>query len=167
MKRRPYISGLTMILLIAAFFTGCSGTKFQSPSAEDNLYLTPIPQSTLDAFVITPPITSKMQAVLMARRELGTTRLEFTEPPSVVSVDEMDLADANRAAGFPQSSTNDLSGDTNAWLIIFEGDFRIVPPDPMHTYTPEPAGPGCAAVIIITSNGMSSGIGTLDCPTSQ
>jgi hypothetical protein len=82
-----------------------------------------------------------------------------------VSVEEMDLGDANRAAGFPEPSTNDLSSDTNAWLIIFEGDFRIVPPDPMHTYTPEPAGHGCMAVIIIANSALPSGAGTVNCPT--
>ena len=106
-----------------------------------------------------------MQAVIAARRYLGTTRLEFSTPPNIVSVEEMNLTNANRRAGFPGAAVNDVPGDTKVWLVIFEGDYRIVPPDPMHTLTPNPPGHGCSAVIILANIGLPSGIGTLGCPS--
>ncbi|HSB67552.1 MAG TPA: hypothetical protein VLD65_13325 [Anaerolineales bacterium] len=165
MKKKTDLMIFVIVSSLIPFFLGCSGRPSPSTPTEESLYLTPIPQSTLDSFVMTPPITSKMQAVIIARRELSTTRLEFTAPPGVISVEEMSLADAIRVTGFPSSSTNDLIGDTRAWLVVFEGDYRIVPPDPMHTYTPEPAGHGCAAVIVMVSSALPGGAGTLNCPT--
>ena len=166
-NRRFYFYHFVIIFSLLIFLSGCSGLQSTVTPTEDTLYLTPMPQSTLDAAIITALITTKLQAVIAARRELGTTRLEFSAPPSVLSIEKMNLADAYRAAGFTQPSASDLSGETSAWLIIFEGDFRIVPPDPMHTFTPGAPGHGCAAVIIVANGGVSGGAGTLTCPTPQ
>jgi hypothetical protein len=152
--------------ILAMIASGCSFAIYRPNPTEDTLYLTPIPQSTLDAITITPPITTRLQAVIAACRVLGTTRLEFSTSPSVLSVEEMRLADAIQQTGFPGATSDALPARSDVWLVIFDGDYRIIPPDPMHTYTPEPPGHGCAAVIIVTNNGLSGGAGTLRCPTS-
>ena len=167
MKRKFLYFSLLITLFLIPFFFGCTGQPSPSTPTEDTFYLTPIPQNTLDATVITPPIATKPQAVIAARKEMGTTRLEFSEPPIVVTVEEMHPADVIHLSGFPENTTNPLPADSEVWLVIFEGDYRINPPDPMHTFTPEPPVQGCAAVIIIASSALPYGTGTIACPTSQ
>lgn len=156
-----------ILFSLLIFLSGCSGLQSTVTPTEDTLYLTPMPQSTLDAAIITAPITTKLQAVIAARRELVTTRLEFSASPGVVLVEEMDLEDAIRQAGFPGLFGDARGADSQVWLIIFEGYYQIVPPDIMHTFTPGAPGHGCAAVIIVASSGLPGGAGTLTCPTPQ
>ena len=35
-----------------------------------------------------------------------------------------------------------------AGLVMLKGEYRIIPPDPEHTYTPEPLAEGCISVIV-------------------
>ena len=167
MKNALVYIGFFSIVLLITFLSACSGSQLSSTPTEDTRYLTPIPQATLDAFIatLTAPITTKMQAVIAARRELLATRLEFSNPPSVLFVEEMKLVDALQRAG--QSDKINSPGkpsNTKVWLVIFIGDVQIIPPDPMHTLTPAPPSTGCATVIINSDTGLSEGVRGTACP---
>jgi hypothetical protein len=134
-------------------------------SGEDTSYLTPIPEATLAAYQSESPIENKLQAVIAAQRVLQTTRLDYQEEPVVVSVDEMRLEKAHQSVQQLQPGDyfyEDRPDDTKVWLVMFEGMWRIIPPDPEHTYTPEPFSYGCIYVIIDRDN--RSEMGTIACP---
>jgi hypothetical protein len=139
--------------MVLAFLWGCSGSG-SNPSMEDTSYLTPIPESTLSAYRSEMPITNKLEAVIAAQMFMRTTRLEYEETPRVVSVDELTLDEAQRRVRDPESGNyyfEDRPGDTKVWLVVLEGNYRIIPPVP--DYTPEPFGRGCAYVIIDQDGG--------------
>jgi hypothetical protein len=139
--------------MVLAFLCGCSGSG-SNQSMEDKSYLTPIPESTLSAYRSEMPITNKLEAVIAAQMFMRTTRLEYEETPSVVSVDELTLDEAHRRVRDPQSGNyyyEDRPGNTIVWLVVLEGNYRIIPP--VADYTPEPFGRGCAYVIIDQDGG--------------
>ncbi|GAB4580796.1 MAG: hypothetical protein Fur0022_35380 [Anaerolineales bacterium] len=129
--------------------------------AEDTTYLTPIPQATLLAYPESTPIQTKLQAVISARLLLLEIRIEFAEPPRVLSVEQVSLEEAHRQTEIIGHSTSEgRPGNTEVWLVLFEGDYQIIPPDPEHT----PVAPthGCAYVIIDVKTGQREG-GTVEC----
>jgi hypothetical protein len=77
--------------------------------------------------------------------------LEYIEIPRVLSVEEMLLEDANKIVHPAQEGAyyyEDRPGDTMVWLVLVEGNWRIIPPDPEGTYTPGPFGRGCAYILV-------------------
>jgi hypothetical protein len=130
----------------------------------DTAYLTPVPEATISAYREDVPIESKLQAVIAAQVFLKTTRLDFEEAPKVISVDEVSLDEALYEVRDFRSCAEcfeDRAGETKVWLVMLGGEWRIIPPDPGHTNTPEPREPGCAFVII-DPNGRHE-MGTFSC----
>ena len=72
------------IVIAAILLMGCSTFTGQGAETEDTAYLTPIPRETLQAYQWDTPIRNKMDAVIVARLSLDTTRLSYTEEPKVV-----------------------------------------------------------------------------------
>jgi hypothetical protein len=154
-----------MVLSIFFLATACQTLAKLSNGGEDNTYLTPIPQTTLNAFKWEGPIENKLKAVIAARKTLGETRLQFTVDPKVLSVEELNLAEARKRLTRPGDYIyEDRPGNTKVWLVIFSGEYLIVPPDPLHTFTPGPPGPGCAYAMIDAQESWRSSAGTIDCP---
>jgi hypothetical protein len=152
---RKYLGLLFLSLLVVS--SGCS-------VAEDTTYLTPIPKATLSAINWEEPITSKLQAVIVARAMLDTTRLHYTEEPQVVSAEELRLEDAQKRIARPGGdASEERPGDTKVWLIIFEGDWQVIPPDPDHTITPDPPSHGCVFAILDANESARTEIGTMRC----
>jgi len=131
--------GLSVIILL----TGCSNLANRVTDTEVAQYLTPISEETLEAFQEGIPIENEQQAVIAARVYLDSTRIRFTTHPEVVSVVEEPL---------------------NAWKVVFEGDYQINPPDPMHTLTPPAPVHGCVFVAIDTNANVRTEVGTIGCP---
>jgi hypothetical protein len=166
------------ILTIAAILTNCS----LSPTAalipeetttpismagidEDPTYLTPIPESTLAAFDWEVPIENKLQAAIAGLANLGTSRLHYVETPRVVLVDKLKPEEAHqRTAQHGVLNTDSIPEDRRVWLVVFEGDYQIIPPDPVDTFTPRPPIHGCSFVIMDPNDSSWSEIGTMDCP---
>ena len=133
--------------------------------SEDTTYLTPIPQNTLDAYLNRPPADEKLQVVVAARLFLGTTRIVFTEPPDVLSIESISLEEARQRVDQPETTLyEDRPGNTTTWLVIFEGDYQIIPPAPENTLPPEPAHHGCAYVIVDPFTMEGDEGGTFGCP---
>lgn len=155
----------SLVAIITLTVFGCSAVNSRTNPTEDTRYLTPIPESTLMAFRLTPPVTSKLQAVIFARQELGTTRLHFLAPPSVYLVEETTLDKALETVGRSgMTSYTDVPGDTKVWLVVFEGEVQIIPPVPTQTATLAPYRHGCASVIINVDNLGGAGVSGTACP---
>ncbi len=153
-----------VILSMAILSTACSSSITGAQATEDTTYLTPVPETTLAAYRPGSPIESRLQAVIAARASLATTRLRYAETPEVVWAEEMKLEDAHKRAAQPGVSTyEDRPGDTKVWLVVFEGEWQVIPPDPLHTVTPPPPSHGCAYVILDATDSGRNEIGTMDC----
>jgi hypothetical protein len=153
-----------VLLSIALLSAECSSVTQGITATEDTLCLTPIPEATLSAFRADSSIESKLQAVIAARVYLGTTRLRYTKIPKVVSAEAVTLEDAHQRVTQPGSYRyEDRPGDTSVWLVIFEGEWQVIPPDPLHTVTPPPPSPGCTYVILDTEDSGRTEIGTMEC----
>src|SRR5664279_1508420 len=120
---------------------------------EDQSYLTPIPESTLQAYREGTPITNKLQAVIAARVLLSTSRMEEIQPSEVIFVERTTLADALKKAEKPGMETfEDIPLQTPVWFVIFQGDWQLHPPLPGITATPLPPFHGCQYVWIAENN---------------
>ena len=97
------------------------------------------------------PVDSKLQAAIAAQVIIRTSRLDYETAPKVISVEEMTLAEAQKIVRQLKPGNtyhDDIAGDTKVWLVMLKGEYRIIPPDPEHTYTPEPLAEGCISVIV-------------------
>ena len=154
-----------LIVGMAVYLAGCGSSVEMGQATEDRTYLTAVPEATLMAFRSDSPIRNKLQAVIAARVNLESTRLRFSEPPQVVSVDALSLEEAHQRVAQPRITTyEDRPGDTPVWLVIFEGDWQVFPPDPFHTVTPPPPVHGCTYVIIDQNDGARTEICEISCP---
>jgi hypothetical protein len=153
---------LTVVILsFAVSLVDCS----RSTASEDKAYLTPIPEATLAAYRAGSPIRSKLQAVIAARISVRATRLRYTEPLKVVMAEELKLEDAHKRVAQPGVYTyEDRPSDTAVWLVILEGDWQVLPPDPLHTVTPLPPSHGCAYVMLDANDSGRTEIGGVECP---
>jgi hypothetical protein len=139
-------------LCLLVFMASCAA------KLEDTSYLTPIPQSTIAAYKEDMPIKTKQDAAIAAQALLSSTRLEYEELPRVTFVENLSLEEAHQKVRQTQPGeyfSEDRPGNTRVWLVLLEGNWRIVPPDPEHVYTPEPLTHGCAFVILDRENDRS------------
>ena len=155
------IPGCIWICLI--LLTSCTGIPIQL-LREDQSYRTPIPESTLSAFKEGTPITNKLQAVIAARVLLSTSRMEDIQPPEVIYIQRMTLAEAIKKAEKPGVQTfEDIPPQTPVWLVIFQGNWQLHPPLPGITATPLPPFHGCQYVWITENNNGYAATGDIDC----
>jgi hypothetical protein len=131
---------------------------------EDQSYRTPIPESTLMAFRAGTRIANKAQAVIAARVYVSTSRMESLQPPEVIFVERMTLAEAKKKAAKPGVESFDgIPANTPVWFVVFKGDWRLHPPSPGQTVTPLPPFHGCQYVWITENNNGYSATGDIDC----
>src|SRR5512138_954191 len=77
-------------------------------------------------------LRNKLEAVIAARAQLSGTRLQFTQgEPQPVLAEEMTLAEAKER--IPKNpgevySSEDRPANTKVWLIVFKGQWQILPP---------------------------------------
>jgi hypothetical protein len=125
---------------------------------------TSIPEATLPAYRPGSPVGNQQVAVSAARVSLQQSRLRYIHTPKVVSVEQLKLEDARKRVAQPGVIVSeDRLGDTMVWLVIFEGEWQIVPPDPGHTATPAPSTHGCVYVIMNASDGGRTEVSGVAC----
>jgi hypothetical protein len=150
--------------LVAVLVIGCSSFQAPGGTREDMTYLTPVSTQTLEHFRFDSPIKNKMEAVIAARVTLSGTRLRANANPQIVSVEELALAEARRRVARPGVSVNeDRPADTPVWLIVFEGEWQVFPPDPSHTITPPPPSHGCVYVLLDANDPGRGEVGAIEC----
>lgn len=132
------VISLSFVMLLASYSNIINIT---TPTV-DASFLTPIPDEILADFKEGTPIISKLQAVIVARAYLDTTRLKSTTHPKVISV---------------------IEEHQNVWKIVFEGDWLVRSPDPDHTATPATPEHVCVFVTIDGIDQVRTEIGTIAC----
>ena len=151
MRNHNKISLLLIWTILVATITllSCSVS-----TTEDDTYLTPIPESTWTAYRRSMSINSKLEAVIAARAELSTTRLRFTQgEPKPVLAEKITLSEARQRIPKDPSeiySYEDGPGNTSVWLVVFEGQWQILPPVSNDL---TPLASGCIYVIIDIEHG--------------
>lgn len=81
---------------------------------------------------------------------LETSRLKYEETPKVVLAERMTLFEAQQKVHESLSEEYQLGAGSEkaAWLVIFEGEFRIIPPVPETQQAPGNYAHGCVFVIL-------------------
>jgi hypothetical protein len=131
---------LFVLLVSILGMSGCSQRL-------DPALQTPITRQTLDAFQPPPTIQNQQQAAIAALRELTTSRLEYLQPPMVISAYKTTLKHAMKIMATKREKYMYIPPENYpVWLVIFEGEFRIVPPGP--DSTPGPYSHRCVWVMI-------------------
>ena len=124
------VLAVLVAMIGSIFLVNC---LISTETPESNVYLTPIPKSTWEAYREKRPLNTKYDAVLEATQYIYYSRMTFTQsPPRVVFAEEMTLVDAKNL--IPKDpgevySYEDRPDDTKVWLVIFEGSWQIAPPD--------------------------------------
>jgi hypothetical protein len=100
-----------------------------------------------------------------ARVILNSTRLRSEQLPQVVSAQKLSFEQAHRELPASVSKNSDLASNSSVWLVIFKGQWQVLPPDPSHTITPVPPTEGCVFVLMdANENGLQVG-GPSSCTT--
>ncbi|MBL8099876.1 MAG: hypothetical protein JNK81_11885 [Anaerolineales bacterium] len=130
--------------------------------SENNSYLTPIPYETVVAYKEKYPIDSKFEAVIIAQRYYITgSRMEFTQGvPKVTLVEKMNLSDAIKILGHK----DDRPGNTDVWLVAFEGQWQILPPMSNELL---PLEIGCIYIVLDANNSGYGHLSARDCISLQ
>lgn len=150
--------------LVAVLVIGCSSFNVPSGAKDDTSYLTPVSTQTLERFRFDAPIKNKTEAAIAAQLILSSTRLRPNANPQIVSVEELALAEARRRVARAGVFVNeDRPADTPVWLIVFEGEWQVFPPDPSHTITPAPPSHGCVYVMLDGNDPGRSEVGGIEC----
>ncbi len=126
------------LLVLLGFMVGCSSQS------------TPIDTEHL------PPEQQKI--VTEAQRFLGASRLEFQAPPQLIRIEKTTHARARRFIDRHDSLSFGKKKGANSpvWLVVFEGEMRIIPPDPLRTFTPGPFTHQCVYVIVDPATHMNA-----------
>jgi hypothetical protein len=123
-----------------------------------------IPEATVPTYRDGSPIANQQIAISAAQTNLQRSRLRYTTMPQVVSVEQLKLEDAHKRVAQPGVNiSEDRPGNTMVWLVIFEGEWQIVPPDPGHTATPALSTHGCMYVIMNAGDGGRAEVGGIPC----
>jgi hypothetical protein len=148
---------LCLILLVSC-------AEIQAPfPMEQQTYLTPIPESTLMAYREGTPIGNKLQAVIAASALLSNSPMENIQPPEVIYVQRISLAEAIKKTAKPgEQIFEDIPPQTPVWLVIFKGTWQVYPPVPGNTVLPPPYH-GCQYVWIAEANNGYTATGGIDC----
>jgi len=112
------------------------------------------------------PINSKLDASIDAQAFVQTSRIEYEVLPRVILVEKSSLDEAYRKLSQFREGEDvvvDRPAKTVVWLVILEGELRIVPLESDRVYTPEPLSRGCLFVIINPANSRHE-MGTMTCP---
>ena len=144
MKRQKVLAASLLVLLLA----GCSALRTGRPTPDISL------QPGM-------PIRDATQALNAAQAILSSTRLQAKQTPRLRSVEEMSRAEALRRVATPMEQGE--SPDARVWLVILEGQWQVIPPDPSHTITPASPFSGCVYVVMDANEPGHSQVGGVEC----
>jgi len=153
---------ILIFLIVGISLTGC--TTLIERSADTELAPTATPEITLPHYLSGQPITNQQEAISAALDNLKKSRLHYQSVPKVVSAEKKKAKDARKQ--FKEEGITVCerrSDDTMVWVVLFEGEWQIIPPNPSHTETPPPFTQGCVYVIMDASDGGEAEVGGIDC----
>ncbi len=149
---------------VGFLLVGCFIVTAGCASREDTSYLTPIPEATLKAHRSGSPIRTKLEAVIAGRSQLLITRLIQLDTPAVVSAEEMSFEQANWQIGRNNPPYPFYPRETRVWLVLFEGDWQVMPPNPTNTVPLPPPYHGCVCTVLAAAGGEPISTGDTPCP---
>ena len=159
---RSTCAAVCILVWGAVLVASCSTVTYQPEQASAALFNSPIPEATLQAYRFGGPIQDARTAIIAAHVSLLSTRLRYAQVPQVKSVEQMRLTDARKRVEQPGGySHEDRPGDTSVWLVMFEGEWQVVPPG--HDLTPQPLTHGCVFVMLNASDGGRGEVGGVQC----
>ena len=148
MNRTRLLLGSAILIL---FFLGNSGCIFSSSPPNDDAFLKPIPEETLQAFQYGYTIETRLQAVIAARREIGAFVGNYSDIPQVVSVEEMKYAQAISRLGENVSHEIDNHPENlKVWMVVFLCEVHLPTPTPDQALL---ASQSCTFVILDRQDG--------------
>ena len=109
-------------------------------------------QETTPTFRFGVPIESESNALIAAQSGLSTS-FDYTEPLTVVKVEQMSFGEYSKFVG----ASNNRPADTQVWLVIYFDKQWQVGPRPMGT--PPPPFHGCVYVAINAADGLPLEVG--------
>ncbi len=165
LKRSVHIllrAAFSMAVLVAT----TAACNLIPPTRNGEDYRTPIPDATVAAYPVGETVDSRYEAVIAARRQIGTSRLHCSRTPRAVYADPMRYADAIDQLGKTETESYDTHpDDANVWLVILACDW-VVEFDPQaqstQVSTPTPGPDRCAYAILFDAEGGDIG-GIFDC----
>jgi hypothetical protein len=152
-KRGVIFSSALLFLLLFINTAGCSGLKGLIKRSEDRAFLTPVAEETLQAYRVGAPVRNKLQAMTAAQAWLRFyPSFRYVPPIRIVSAEQMKYREAKLRIAQPDQDTYySILPDTYVWLVVFNGEFQIIPGESHGT--PYPAGTGCVSMIVDASDG--------------
>ena len=124
-----------LLITFSIMIASCTDTR------GDTSYLTPIPQATILAHRSDMPINSKLDAAVDAEAYVQTSYIQYEVLPRVILVEKSGLDEAYRKLSQFREGEGvvvDKPAKTEVWLVILEGELRVVPLESGRIYTPEP-----------------------------
>lgn len=118
------------------------------------------PTSHFDAFEFGNPVTTRVEAVIAARKWGISLHMKFPDEPTVIFVEQMSYREAKLRTEKPGTPYYDPNPpDAMVWLVVFEGDYALTLPGGAVS----PLRSGCEHVIVNAADGMPKESGAHSC----
>ncbi len=161
-----------LLFCVTFLLAACSAAIPQPLAAtltptEDTIYLTPIPQATIDAYKWDQPATTKLEAAIVAIKNTMIGHFSFTNLPKVLSVEKISIADAQKRVSIPLNSSYDTTHwNDEVWFVVLEGEIQIYPPPPPGNInaTLPPPFHGCNFYMFDVKTSAGGELGSITCP---
>ena len=154
---RPLFSFLLLSLLI--LMAGCS-----APGA------TPAPAQVPGATLTPPPPGSSIEtaadAVTVAN-SLFEENIDWIGSPQAVFVEEMSYKEAQERLGVGEGDYDRWSPETRVWLVVFEGQWELMPLGPPEATLTPVRYEGCLFSLFTASAGEWMAAGDAVCPARR
>ncbi len=146
---------LSSLLILAA---GCSAPK-------DISYLAPTPDATLGSYPPGSPVETRTDAITLASKlfeEKGG--IKWIESPRTILTEEMSYAEAQKWIGVGDAHYELWSPETQVWLVVFKGQWQLIPLDPTQAAPPSLGYEGCVFSLFTVRDGELISMGDSACP---
>jgi hypothetical protein len=153
---------ILLAISVCLLSLGCS-------SNDESVYFTPVTTATIAAYgKVSFPVKNKLDAIILARKLIQTSRFVSIGEPQVVYVEKIRPAEADLKIGPGPSFIDRLPKNAMVWLVIFEGEWQLAFPVPnAQGMIPTLAPPfhGCEYCLFDADNGDPITIGGFTCPS--
>jgi hypothetical protein len=155
---KAFIIFTALIPFLAISTAGCAKIR---GLVQDDSYLTPIPQTTLDAYQYGQPVETRSQAVIVAQMGGLPFHTNFIDRPVVIFAEKMDYGEALRRIERSRPTTyfDPTPLDTPVWLVVFKAEYTLT--EPLGTISPPYS--GCALALVQAEDGGPMRFGTGPC----
>ena len=137
---------------------GCSAPKATSDFA-------PTPAATIESYQPGSLVETTTDAITVAItlfEEKGGA--QWIEAPQPVFVEEMSYAEAVEQLGVGEGEYNLWPPETKVWLVVFKGQWELVPLDPTQANPPPVSYEGCGFTLFTARDGEWIAMGDATCP---